>query len=59
MEEQHPGVESWGELNRTDWHGLALTDPIKKVEVRDSKTFSALCLEVLGQMVVAPSLFKG
>lgn len=59
MEEQHAGDESWGELNRSDWHGLALTDPIKKVEVSGSKPLSALFLEVLGQMVVAPSLFKG
>ena len=27
------GEETWGEMNRTEWHGLGLTDPIKKVEV--------------------------
>ncbi|KAI0289642.1 beta and beta-prime subunits of DNA dependent RNA-polymerase [Russula brevipes] len=30
--EEHTGDESWDELNRTDWRGLGLTDPVKKVE---------------------------
>jgi hypothetical protein len=44
MEDQHAPDESWGELNRTDWRGLALTDPIKKVEVCGSKTYSVRCV---------------
>ena len=24
----------WDHLNRTNWHGLGLTDPIKSIEVR-------------------------
>jgi hypothetical protein len=35
--EEHIGDDSWGELNSTEWRGLGLTDPIKKVEVSDSK----------------------
>lgn len=60
--EEHVGDDSWDESNRTEWRGLGLTDPIKKVEVSDSKTcslLSALRLEDLGQMVVAPGFFKG
>lgn len=30
--EEHVGDDIWGELNRTEWRGLGLTDPIKKVE---------------------------
>jgi len=30
---EHTGDERWGEMNRTEWHGLGLTDPIKNVEV--------------------------
>lgn len=57
--EEHVGDDNWGELNRTDWRGLGLTDPIKKVEASDSKILlSALRLEDLGQMVVTPSFFK-
>lgn len=26
--------EAWQHLNRTNWHGLGLADPIKNVEVR-------------------------
>ena len=30
-----PDEESeWEHLNRTNWHGLGLTDPVKNVEVR-------------------------
>jgi hypothetical protein len=39
MEEQI-GDDNRDELNRTDWRGLGLTDPIKKVEVSDSKKCS-------------------
>jgi hypothetical protein len=57
--EELVGDETWGELNSTEWHGLGLTDPIKKVEVSGHKhVLGALRLEVLGQMVVAPSLLK-
>jgi len=38
--EEHVGDDNWGELNRTEWRGLSLTDPIKKVEVSDSKMCS-------------------
>jgi hypothetical protein len=37
--EEHVGDDSWGGLN-TEWRGLGLTDPIKKVEVSDSKMCS-------------------
>jgi hypothetical protein len=30
---EHVGDENWGELNTTQWRGLGLTDPIKRVEV--------------------------
>ena len=40
--EEHVG-DDWGELDGTEWRGLGLTDPIKKVEVSDSKMFSVLC----------------
>jgi len=43
MEEHDVGEESWGESNRTEWRGLGLTDPIKKVEVSDLKTCSVHC----------------
>lgn len=59
MEEQHAGDDSWGQLNRTEWHGLGLTDPIKKVEVSGLKPHIALHSEILGQMAVAPGFFKG
>lgn len=52
--------DSWDGLNRTEWRGLGLTDPIKKVEVSDSKMCSmALRLEDSGQMVITPGIFKG
>ena len=35
--EEHVEDDNWGELNRTDWRGLGLTDPIKKVEASDFK----------------------
>jgi len=34
------GDEGWGELNKTEWNGLGITDPIKKVEVGRSKPCS-------------------
>jgi hypothetical protein len=42
--EEHVGDETWGELNRTEWHGLGLTDPIKKVEVRGRETYALCCV---------------
>ena len=42
--EEHIGDDSWGGLN-TEWRGLGLTDPIKKVEVSDSKMCSVLCTQ--------------
>ncbi|KAI9512149.1 beta and beta-prime subunits of DNA dependent RNA-polymerase [Russula earlei] len=30
--EGHAGDESWGDSNKVEWHGLGITDPIKKVE---------------------------
>lgn len=58
--EEHVRDSSWDELNRTEWRGLGLTDPIKKVEVSDLKTvISTLCLDDLGQVAVTPSFFKG
>jgi hypothetical protein len=41
--EEHIGDDSWGGLNRTEWRGLGLTDPIKKVEVSDSKICLVHC----------------
>jgi len=41
---EHVGDEIWGELNRTEWRGLGLTDPIKKVEVRGRKTYAVRCV---------------
>jgi hypothetical protein len=38
--EGHVGDERWGEMNRTEWRGLGLTDPIKNVEVSGCKTSS-------------------
>jgi hypothetical protein len=38
--EEHVGDDSLGGLD-TEWRGLGLTDPIKKVEVSDSKMCSA------------------
>jgi hypothetical protein len=38
--EERVGDDSWGESDRTEWRGLGLTDPIKKVEVSDSKMCS-------------------
>lgn len=38
--EEHVGEERWGEMNRTEWRGLGLTDPIKNVEVSGCKTSS-------------------
>lgn len=44
--EEHVGDDNWGELNRTEWRGLGLTDPIKKVEASDSSdVLSELRLE--------------
>jgi len=57
--EELVGDETWGEVNSTEWRGLGLTDPIKKVEVSGHKhVLGALRLKVSGQMVVAPSLLK-
>lgn len=30
---QQDGDDEWDHLNRTNWRGLGLTDPIKSVEV--------------------------
>ena len=38
------GDDMWGESNRTDWRGLGLTDPVKKVEVRGRKMYAVLCV---------------
>lgn len=33
MADLNEGESEWDHLNRTNWHGLGLTDPIKSVEV--------------------------
>ena len=33
--EEAAGMEGWEKLNRKEWRGLGLSDPIKAVEVRD------------------------
>lgn len=35
----------WEQLNRTNWRGLGLTDPIKSVEVR-LKLHFAVCFKI-------------
>jgi len=40
--EEHVGDDSWGGSN-TEWRGLGLTDPIKKVEVSDWNMCSVRC----------------
>ncbi len=56
-------METWGELNSTEWHGLGLTDPIKKVEVMCPQKRARDCVAFTnhtssGQMAVVTRVLK-
>jgi len=47
----------WEQLNRANWKGLGLTDPIKTVEVRRMKVYITKIFKFIsGQMAFAASL---
>ena len=59
---QHNDEDEWNQLNRTDWRGLGLTDPIKDIEVCNlallRKCFCSHMFTNVGQMVVTTCVLE-